>query len=328
MEARTRNVVAGLLGVGVAAALLWWCFSRADFQRVVDALGALTLAAVLPALACEFGVQASKALKWTAILRGLGPVRYASALSAVVVGAASTHLVPLRLDEVIRAGVLGRREGLPAAKVLGTVAVDRVIEVFVAGLLLGVIALKGGLAGWMGLGAKVLWGGFVVGIVLLLVFLRTEEGLQRRLLESTVPGVPKHAGVLHSLAEGLRSMPRGRGLIGVLLGSAGEWIATIGFYAWTLHVFGIDAGFALPVVMALGNSVAYSVPNVPGALGTFEAVQSSVLVSAGIGIGPAEAMAVALAAHAVLMVPVTVAGIGVGLFEWRRGGRLPMTEDA
>lgn len=327
VEARTRSVVAGLLGIGVAAGLLAWCFGRADMQRVASALRGLTFVAVLPALACEAMVQASKALKWTAILRGTHPVRYTSALSAVVVGAASTHIVPLRLDEVIRAAVLGRREGLPAAEVLGTVAIDRVIEVFIAGLLLGVVALNVELSGWMGLGARVLWGGFLVVMLLLVVFVRAEAQLRARLAHSVVPGVARVAQVLQSLSDGLRNLPRGRALGWVALGSAGEWLATIAFYAWTLHVFGVEGGgLALPVVMALGNAVAYAVPNVPGALGTYEAVQSSVLVAAGLGIGPAEAMAISLAAHAVLMLPVTVAGLGVGLFEWRRGGRISLSE--
>ena len=71
--------------------------------------------------------------------------------------------------------------------------------------------------------------------------------------------------------------------------------------------------------MALGNTVAYAVPNVPGAIGTYEALQSGILEQAA-QLPEATALAIALAAHGVLMVPVTVAGLGVGLLEWRRGG--------
>ena len=72
--------------------------------------------------------------------------------------------------------------------------------------------------------------------------------------------------------------------------------------------------------MALGNAVAYAVPNVPGALGTYEAVQTSVLTAPSVGLDHGEAMAVALAAHAVLMIPVTACGLALALWEWRRGG--------
>jgi glycosyltransferase 2 family protein len=313
-----RNIVAGLIGVAVAAVLLAWCFRRAGFDEVWATLSSLTLVALLPALACEVAVQLSKALKWTAILSGIARVRYRSALVAVVIGAASTHLVPLRLDEVLRAGVLGRREGLPSAQVLGTVAIDRVIEVMVAGVLLGIIALFSDLEGWMKTGARVLWVGFVVGVILLVAFVRAEDRLRDRLAGSAIPLVPRIAGLLRGLTDGLRALPRGRALVGVVVGAVGEWSAAIVFYWWALKTFAVEGGRALPVVMSLGNAVAYAVPNVPGALGTYEAVQTSVLTAPGVGLEHGQAMAVALAAHAVLMIPVTVVGVVLALIEWRR----------
>ena len=313
-----RSIVAGLAGIAVAAVLLTWCFRRAGFDQVWTTLSSLTLLALLPALACEVAVQLAKALKWTAILSGTAKVRFRSALIAVVIGAASTHLVPLRLDEVVRAGVLGRREGIPSARVLGTVAIDRVVEVLVAGVLLGVVALFSDLEGWMKTGARVLWIGFVVGVVLLIAFVRAEDRLRDRLATSAIPLVPRVAALLKGLADGLRSLPRGRALIWVLVGVAGEWLAAITFYWWALKSFAVEGGRALPVVMSLGNAVAYAVPNVPGALGTYEAVQTSVLTAPGVGLEHGEAMAIALAAHAVLMIPVTVVGAVLGLLEWRR----------
>lgn len=313
-----RHIATGLLGVVVATALLAWCFRRAGLADVRTALGALTIFALLPALACEVAVQLAKALKWAAVLRGTARVRYASALVAVVVGAASTHLVPLRLDEVLRAAVLGRRERIDPARVLGTIAIDRAIEVLVAGLLLGAVALASDLHGWMRTGARVLWIGFLLGVAAAVLFVRAEDRLRPRMEASTLPFVPRLAALLRSLAEGLRVLPRGRAVVLVVAGALLEWLAVIAFYWWVLHVFSVDGGRAFPLVLALGNAVAYAVPNVPGALGTYEAVQSSLLAGPGVGLPPAEAMAIALAAHAVLIVPVTLAGTILGLVEWRR----------
>lgn len=314
------------MGVAVAGALLAWTFDRAGFAAITQALAAFSVAAVVPALACEAVVQLSKALKWTAILSGLKPVKYRNALSAVVVGAASTHLVPLRLDEVLRATLLARREGLETPAVLGTVAIDRVVEVLIAGVLLGVVALAHGLPPWMRAGAAALWVGFAVVVVALVVFLKTEGAVAERLRASKVPALPMVAGVLESLASGLRSLPRGKALGLVILGALGEWTATIAFYAWMLRVFDVTAEGALAVVMALGNTVAYAVPNVPGAIGTYEALQSGILEQ-GAGLDGATALALALAAHGVLMIPVTVVGLLVGLVEWRRGGLSSPPED-
>lgn len=313
-----RNILTGLAGIALAAVLLTWCFRRAGFDQVWATLSTLTLLALLPALACEVAVQLAKALKWTAILSGTAKVRYRSALVAVVIGAASTHLVPLRLDEVVRAGVLGRREGIPSAQVLGTVAIDRVVEVLVAGVLLGAVALFSDLDGWMQTGARVLWGGFVAGVIFLFVFVRAEDRLRDRLAASAIPLVPRVAALLKGLADGLRALPRGRALVLVFVGAAGEWLAAITFYWWALRTFAVEGGRALPVVMSLGNALAYAVPNVPGALGTYETVQTSILIAPGVGLEHGEAMAISLAAHAVLMIPVTVCGLALALLEWKR----------
>jgi len=267
-----------------------------------------------------------KALKWTAILRTVGPTRYSSALSAVVIGAASTHLVPLRLDEVLRAAVLSRREGLPTATVLGTVALDRLLDVLVVVLMLGAITFAVDLPPWMHAGAVILWIGFVGAVVGVAILLRSEVGLRRRLLESSIPGLARVAALVESLALGLRSLPRGRGLLGVLLGIVGEWGATILFYGWMLQLFSKDVAGDVPVVMALGNAVAYSVPNVPGALGMYEAVQTGILEQLA-GLDQAEALVLALTAHAVLMLPVTAVGVLLGIREWRLGGLRPTPVD-
>jgi len=311
-----RQLAGGLVGVAVAAALLAWAFDRAGMASVTSAMHRLSLSALVPAVVLEAAVQASKALKWWALLQPLGPVRYRSALSAVAVGAASTHLVPLRLDEVLRAAVLGRREGLPAATVLGTVAVDRVIEVFVAGLLLGGLAITTGLPPWMRAGAAALWIGFAVVVGGLVVFVRSEEAVGRW-LSARLPAGERIASLLGSLADGIRAFPRDRWGVVVLVGSAGEWLATLGFYVWMLRVFEVAGPPQLPVVMSLGNAVAYAVPNVPGALGTYEALQATVLENLA-HLSQAEALGLALAAHSVLIIPVTAVGLLVGLWEWRR----------
>ncbi|MEE2829421.1 MAG: lysylphosphatidylglycerol synthase transmembrane domain-containing protein [Myxococcota bacterium] len=273
---------------------------------------------LLPLLVCELAVQLSKGLKWTAILRTVHPVRYSSALSGVVVGAAATHLIPFRLDELLRTGVVARREGIAPALVFGTVLVDRIVDVFILGCLLAALSLflVDGLEGPMATACWILGVGFVVVVVGCLALLRWESSLVARLPES--PLGQRIAGWLVSLAQGLRSIPRGRNLVLLAVGVIGEWTATILFYLLILAMAGVLASPALSVILALGNSISYAVPGLPGALGLFEWVQGSMLSHIG-NLPRAEANALALSAHAILMLPVTLAGLVVGLLEWRKG---------
>jgi hypothetical protein len=265
----------------------------------------------------------SKALKWTAILQTVHPVRYSSALRGVIVGAAATHLVPLRLDEVLRAGVVARREGISPATVFGTVVVDRIVEVFFLGCVLGCLALgAGGLPDVFARAAWLLGAGFAGALLGCVVLLHCEQSILALLPESAAGTRLKSA--LASLVQGLRSLPRGRGLALLLLGAAFEWTATIVFYLLILQMAAIGAPPSLAVLLALGNTVSYALPNLPGAIGFFELIQGGMLEAVA-HLEPARATALALSAHALLMLPVTAAGLIVGFFEWRQvphpGGR-------
>lgn len=103
----------------------------------------------------------------------------------------------------------------------------------------------------------------------------------------------------------------------VLVATAGEWVATIVMYGLVFVGFGLTVAAEVPLVLAVGGAAAYGVPNVPGALGTFEATQVTLLEHV-LTLPPDQALAVALVAHAVLSVPITLVGSGVALSIWLR----------
>lgn len=105
---RSRVWLASAGGVAVAVLLLAWAFDRAGGARFTEALDDLATWILVPALVCEVTVWGCKAWKWTGILASTKRVRYLSALRALLVGGAATHLVPLRIDELLRAKILLR----------------------------------------------------------------------------------------------------------------------------------------------------------------------------------------------------------------------------
>ena len=317
---RSRVWLASAAGVAVAVALLAWAFDRAGGTRFVEPLGTVATWVLVPALLCEVTVWVCKAWKWTGILASTRRVRFRSALKAVLVGGAATHVVPLRIDELLRAKILGDSEGLPAATVLGTVAIDRVLEILVLGSLLGVIAITGNLTGPLEVAVKVAWAGFLGGATVLTIFVFAEAPTAAFLARWTGPGakvINRLAGIVSELARGLRSLPRGRDLVVVLLATAGEWTATIVMYGLVFVGFGLKVAAEVPLVLAVGGAAAYGVPNVPGAVGTFEATQVTLLEQL-LALPPDEALALAIVAHGVLAIPITLVGSVVGLSIWLR----------
>ena len=328
------RLATGLVGSFVAAGMLLWLLARsggampeatflvrvvAGTKAVGEQLSSLNPLYIFPLLLCEVVVQLAKGLKWTAILRTAHPVRYSSALRGVVIGAAATHLVPLRLDEVIRTGVVARREKIAPGLVFGTVVVDRIAEVLILGVVLaGLVLVSSGLPQTFVHAAWALGGGAVLVLTGCFLLVRWRESIL-----SSLPTSPRWQQLgkgLSSLTVGLRSLPRGRNLGLLVAGAVVEWTATVAFYLLILHMAAIHAAPGLSVLLALGNTVSYALPNLPAALGVFEVVQGSMLEAVA-SLDPATAAALALSAHALLMFPVTLAGLILGFFEWRSVGR-------
>ena len=91
---------------------------------------------------CFFISNISRSIRWQQLLASLGyPTRWANSFHCVMLAYFANLGLP-RIGEVVRAGTLAKYEEIPFEKVMGTVAVDRIIDficfgaVFLLGLIL------------------------------------------------------------------------------------------------------------------------------------------------------------------------------------------------
>lgn len=79
----------------------------------------------------------NRSVKWLILLRPLGyRTRFINAFLTILVGYFANLGLP-RMGEVVRAGLLARYEKVPAEKVLGTIVVDRVMDLVLMALTFG-----------------------------------------------------------------------------------------------------------------------------------------------------------------------------------------------
>lgn len=139
----------------------------------------------------------SRAMRWKMLIKPLGrEARLINTFLCTVIGYFTNLFLP-RAGEVIKAGVLSKYENIPAEKVMGTVVLDRLLDVIsilivsVLALLLEYDKIWGYFGGPMkaffgGFGWKTLLlvGGLVLGAVLLLFFFRStfaETGFYKKI---------------------------------------------------------------------------------------------------------------------------------------------------
>lgn len=227
-----------------------------------------------------------RSARWWFLVSPLGQVRFGDVMLAGLAGALWIVALPWRLGELVRPALLARRSGLPASQLLGTVAIERVVDglIVCAAFFLSaatapdVPALSGLYAACTGVFAL-----FGVALAVLVALARWPAALELLLRRGLGRIAPRFAAVLadiaRGLADGLRAIPSTRPLLLFLLATLAYWAANVFGMAVLARACGLDLGpLEILAVLAVLN-LTLLVPGPPAQVGTFQ-----LGVAAGLGI--------------------------------------------
>ena len=337
MSPRLRTVLAVVGSFALGGGLLWLALRGVDFGAVREGLAEATWGWLVPLALVTLASLWLRAWRWRLLLDTLPesagdpetrvPLR--TAFYSVVIGYMVNYAAP-RLGEVARAANVAAQTPLRFPGILGTVVVERVLDVLTLGVaLLSVLALfrarlaavfaafaEGTAAVLDGLPALP-WA-FVLAalaVTALSAALLARLLYRRRLARRGSTG--RLAGALGSFRDGLASLVRLRRKGAVLLATVGIW----GCYALMadipLRMLGISEAYSLGLLdaWALMNvgAIGMALPS-PGGTGSFHYVTVQTLVLL-FGVAAAPAALYALFSHAVQLVFFAVAGFACLLLQ-------------
>ena len=328
-----------LLGVVIAAFLIWWLFRNEDPVEVWNNVRSANFGLLLLAVAVTTAAFPVRAMRWRYFLAPAQPDSpFRSRFAAVCVGFMANNLLPARVGEVARAYSYSRLEPVSVGTALATLVVERFLD-GVAILLLLVVALaspsfpsgalpEGLVAGIRGI--SVVLSGVLAVALTLLVFPRGSLSIIERLARALLPsGIARAvAGFAENIVAGLASLRGWRLMLPAFAWSLGLWALQslsfwIGFFA-----FGIDLPYAAALLTNAAVAFAVAVPSAPGYVGTFHAGASLALTSV-YGIVGAPALGFAVGWHFGSFFPITFMGlwyarrIGLSLKDMSGQGRAP-----
>ncbi|MEQ9400229.1 MAG: lysylphosphatidylglycerol synthase transmembrane domain-containing protein [Longimicrobiales bacterium] len=308
------------LGVAVSAFLLWWVFRGEDLGDILGQVRSADLGWLVVAGAISTTGGLVRAIRWRLLLEPLGvPTSLHARWKALNVGFAVTNLALGRLGEIARPYALSRMTRVSTSGALGTVVLERVLDMVALLLLLTAtlllpafprdatmfgqpigVAVMG--ATGAGVGVVVLVGALVVRPMLVVRLLRA--------LEQRVPvlGRRRLGDAAESFIAGLDLLKRPVALLKALAWSFVVWIwMAMSFWA-AFQAFGIDLGFTAALFTQCVVSAFVALPAAPGFLGT---LQTGVLVSLyGIfGVAEADALSLSVGYHLSGYIPVTSLGL-------------------
>ncbi|HXK08701.1 MAG TPA: lysylphosphatidylglycerol synthase domain-containing protein [Vicinamibacteria bacterium] len=308
--ARRTPWVIRAAGLGVLAVAAGWVLHNVAWQAVVEDMSGANPFWIALACAVYLASVYAMAGRWRAVLRPLAPlVRQTSACQAMVVGFATSIVVPARAGELARAEWLGRRTGLPSATILGSIVLDHLVNA--SGLFTAIALLPIFLSfpRWLNSGIAVALGIFVAALGAVFV-VRPKPG-KPSLGGTFVPRgrvVAAVGGFLARARLGLTAVSDRGALARSYATALVAWALEILVVFATLRAFDIQVPFGVSVLVLVAVNVAMALPFVPPAnLGMVEV--GAMLALLEYGVSKERALAFAVVYHLLQILPIGIGGL-------------------
>ena len=319
MHPKIKQVLQVALSLGIALWIFWFLYRDIEFDQLQAQLASSNWFWILLSLLIAWAGYWLRGWRWALLFRQEAdqlPVSSNRAYHAVMVGYLVNLLIP-RAGEVARCTVLTRNNGIPLGQAIGTVLVERSVDLlFLAGTIFTAFLLENelfiSLAGQL-VNLNSLTSSLLDKLPLLLggaaVFLLFLYLLGRKY---------RNHGLVNKFQLFFRQLLSGVRAIGNLKNPMGFWISSVIIwiiYFLTLYTVsqGIESaanlsGGQVLLVMVMGT-IGMIAP-VQGGIGTFHALVAYILVV--FGVPEADGKIFAAIIHGTQMLLV----IGVGLISW------------
>ncbi len=311
-----------VVSIGLAVGLLFFFLKNLDFEKVGEAITsanpwAIGAAAILSLLNIPI-----RSWRWIRLVRHVGPVSMRDSMAATCIGFAATTLLPARAGEVIRPVALARMTRLPAAPLLASIGLERLIDL----VLILVLFVFYALGGWapaamsgdeqlrfalLRRSALIVGAGTVAALAILGVLAAFPEW-RERFLENVVGLLPERVGarilpLLSGFLKGFDAIKSGSDAAVIGLSSALLWLVISLQVHVSLRAFGLNHPFPVAFFVLTWAVLGLAIPT-PGGVGGYHKAVAYALTGF-YGAEASTAAAFALVSHVISFVPITVIGL-------------------
>ena len=295
-------VVVGILSSCVAIALLIVAVDPSRTLAVIRKAHPGPLVLAVGILAVQTVVRA---VRWRLLLgRGDDGARlpFGLVLRALLIGYLGNAALPARLGEAARAGVVARAANRPFGAVLGTVLLERLIDLVALAVLVLVASLVAPVPSLVvDVAAVTLGVGIAGGLVLVVLGQRVGVAVFTSPVGLRARAVAFGRHVLTGALYPGRGVVVAAGALSVV-----AWLLDAALYLAAAASLGIALNVGTAVIIDAAGALATALPAAPGYVGTYDLAAAA--VGAGLGLEPATAVALAAVVHAMALVPIALAG--------------------
>jgi len=295
--------IASSLGIG--AFFLYLVLKNTNATEVQQILAHANLEWCFGALLCYGLAIGLRSLRWQKLLNHLNHLDYPQVLKSLIVGYSINNILPARLGEIFRADYVKRNYQLNRTEVLGSIAIERLLD--------GLIVIGALCIGILGVEAKSIHGSIIIPLCITSAIVFGMTALVFIIFggERQFTIFKKHPFLQAKICQFAQAIGvlRHRSIVPILILSIIIWTFEILSIACIMNFAGIHLT-VLPMLVAIGViSLATLLPSPPGYLGTLQ--YAYVLVVAPFGFDAAQGLVAATASQIFLMGSLTLTGLGI-----------------
>ncbi len=310
-------IVRGTIGIAISIVALVLATRGVDLQQTAKVIAGASPAWIVVLLGLVLADVAARGLRWQALVRPIKPVPFGHMFGYLLIGYLANNVLPARLGEFVRSWYLGEREEIGAVRALGTVVVERVIDVvvvvFIGSIAILVLSARGAIASVALVGVP-----FAIALVVMLALLILADRVPflRRVVAWFERWPTVHAGI-QRLRDGLAVAGHPATVVRAIAFSLVAWSFSVLSVAAAGQSIGVELSIGQAALISASVALAIAVPSGPAYLGTWEL--AAVAAASTFGLAVDQAFALALITHAAVVIVTSVGGVVALLrFGWPR----------
>lgn len=306
-----------LVGIVISLIALYIAFVGVHWHAVGVALEDANYWLLVPAVPLLFVFIAIRAQRWRLLFYPDTHISLLATFGALNIGYMAGAVLPLQLGELARVYVLSDSQKLSPGRVLSTVAVERLLDVFALLLLLAVLVPFVDLPRVAAISSLVILAVFVLPTLIVVIAVRDRPRVERwsEKLSGRLPERfrERARSIAHSLLDGLSALSNPRVLLAVIFWTFGSWMTSSCVVYLVMRAFSLDVPFAAAPFVLIATTFGFFVPSSPGAIGVYHAISIRTLTTV-FNVPHDAAVSYTLVVHALYLLSPTV--VGACFFWW------------
>lgn len=298
------------IGLLFSIAGLIYAFHQFNWAEFIKLLQGVNYIYLLGAILLQLAAVWVRAVRWKWLLAPIKNISIKILFDATMIGYFGNNVLPLRMGELLRAYVVSNNSSISTSKVIGTLIVDRILDVL-AVMILAIFFLfftnLVDIPKWIVIPSIILI--LVLFISILTIGNKNPnwDSIKKRKIVFQSKMGSKIFDIITNIVSGMSVLNKAPNKIGIYGFIVLLW--TMYYVSFVLIIKGVNLELSImnAGILYILLSLSISIPAAPGYIGTYHATCVAALTNI-YNIGLGESQAFAVLSHAVVFVPFVTIG--------------------